>query len=123
VGAYNNLIQYDYSSKGLPFNTLINSTLSENGGDHLKVLDIAIKLSNAQNDLDCLTWDPRGVRTFTTIPFQYMICTYLPYTAGLYSTADSIWGSVPRKCCSAPYLVFCYWERASQMAKVVLSNS
>ena len=51
-----------------------------------------MNLSNAQNDQDCFNWDVKSLRTTTTLPFLYMVCTYVPYPIHIYTTAESIFG-------------------------------
>ena len=76
-----------------------------------------MKLSNVQNDLDCFNWDISELRTTMTIPFLYAVCTFIPYVNHIYATADSVFGSLPRKAAlpSQPQHSYMIFDRANML--------
>ena len=85
---YNNLIQYDQGGNASrPFTQLIKETLQKDDDDGSGILGVADQLI-PQLPID----------NMTVTPYQYLVCTYLPYPLGFYPSADSIWGELSRKC-------------------------
>ncbi|OCT51507.1 hypothetical protein CLCR_08296 [Cladophialophora carrionii] len=102
LSAYVHAAQYNAALAQFPLNAIINATLALPQNDSLSILGAAIPwelrvqggAAAASSSSSCSTLLPAGqLDRYTRNPFDYAICTYLPYPRTIYAPAQSLFGS------------------------------
>jgi hypothetical protein len=94
VNAYVQASQYSYAAAGFPLNTIINQTLALN--DSLSIVGAAIDAMSMYYQGQCVPlYLPGSGPVYVRNPFDYIVCTYLPYPRRNYDRLESIFGGFP----------------------------
>ncbi|EXJ58999.1 hypothetical protein A1O7_06430 [Cladophialophora yegresii CBS 114405] len=90
LSAYIHAAQYNAANTAFPMDSVINATLLAT--TTFDILGAAIPWELHVQGATCATLTAPGEEKSTRNPFDYAICTYVPYSRNVYATAQTIFG-------------------------------